>query len=753
MKIFNKYMSVALMTITAGITAGCSDEFLQEKNLYGSFNGTTIYENYVSADNRVGYLYYIMLPNATGGSDQTNIMGDMPSTGSSDQYSQCTEEYGGLPDLMNPLNKLDYQNVSDYFNIDNNYSPWVRIRECNDVIEGVKGSQTLTENQKRLLLGQAYFFRAWRYYLMVKLYGGVPLIDYVQNPIIGDSEGIHLVVKRSSTKDCIDFICGDLKMASEYLPARWETDNKNFGRITSGAALALKGRVELLYASPLFNRSDDVTRWETAYQTNAAALKKLEEGNFGLAYEENSGKNATGWAKMFSDFNGSDGSVSEAVLVTLYNNVSSVTGLNPEKWNGWEHSIRPANAGGGGGKTPTAEMVDLFPMADGKRPTDTDGKYVYNSELFFLNRDPRFYRTFAFPGVEWQFSSSDLEAFGAKGQLPYGINGYTTGSGYKLWNYCWYETVEDRTNEAKSGYAADCLGGKNTGVYLRKRTDDLKLNSNALYYFEKTAGSGFRQSAAPYMEIRFAEVLLNFAEAACGANHLPDAYNALTRIRKRVGYKETDNYGLDPAIKNDRARLFEAILYERQIELAYEGKRFEDARRWMLFDGGEGQETLKSSWKLTGFNGNTCTYLNVKKLNESPRHRIEVYAKNFLGKKANNEYNADKTIKTMYDELWDKRPVALNLTETITATESDEDIVYGDNKVKALAEFYRDNFKRKDLNTDTNDASIIPVFKSYAYFFGFKENAMKNNVYLEQNIGWGDYWKGGADGTFDPLAE
>lgn len=61
--------------------------------------------------------------------------------------------------------------------------------------------------------------------------------------------------------------------------------------------MALKGRVELLYASPLFNRADDVTRWETAYQTNLAAVKKLEEGNFGLAYENNSGKNAAGWER------------------------------------------------------------------------------------------------------------------------------------------------------------------------------------------------------------------------------------------------------------------------------------------------------------------------------------------------------------------------------------------------------------------------------------------------------------------------
>ena len=54
-----------------------------------------------------------------------------------------------------------------------------------------------------MLLGQAHFFRAWRYYLLVKMYGGVPIVDHVQNPVIGDGNGENLVIPRSSTKDCV----------------------------------------------------------------------------------------------------------------------------------------------------------------------------------------------------------------------------------------------------------------------------------------------------------------------------------------------------------------------------------------------------------------------------------------------------------------------------------------------------------------------------------------------------------------------
>ena len=96
----------------------------------------------------------------------------------------------------------------------------------------------------------------------------------------------------------------------------------------------------------------------------------------------------------------------------------------------------------------------------------------------------------------------------------------------------------------------------------------------------------------------------------------------------------------------------------------------------------------------------------------------------------------------------------LSLTEDITCTESaDDEITYADAKVKALAQFYQEHFKRKNLSTDGNDETILPTFKPYYYILGFKKNAMQNNVSLEQNIGWGDYWRGGADGTFDPLAE
>ena len=308
----NIYCLKALTVAAVICFAGCSDDFLKDKKVYGSYDSSVVYENYETATSRVDYLYQCLLPSATGGS---NALTDITSAGGDDDFSKCTEEYGGYSAFNNPSEILTIQTVPDYFYVINGEtSPWGRIRECNDVIEGVTGSATLSKEEKELLLGQAHFFRAWRYYLLVKMYGGVPIVDHVQNPVIGDGNGENLVIPRSSTKDCVKFICDDLDLAASYLPARWPNDGQDYGRITSGAALALKGRTLLLYASPLFNRADNTERWKDAYEANEAAITALKAGNFGLAYESDGGtSNAKKWAQMFATYTGAD----EGVLLYI----------------------------------------------------------------------------------------------------------------------------------------------------------------------------------------------------------------------------------------------------------------------------------------------------------------------------------------------------------------------------------------------------------------------------------------------------
>ncbi|MBR6716097.1 MAG: RagB/SusD family nutrient uptake outer membrane protein [Prevotella sp.] len=741
--IFSK--ALALTTIAMSLTA-CSDSFLEEKKNYGNFNQTTAYSDYNGAQERLNNLYYWLLPTSrSGDGNGTNSPNDWTSVGNPDKWSKSTDEYGGFSIFVNPEEEVTYNFTGgnfDFFYVANDvYSPWGHIRNCNDIIENVEKS-SLTEQQKNEILGQAYFFRGYMYYHLVTIYGGVPIVDHVQDPILGtDGDGSNLIEPRRTTKECVDFICKDFKNAANMLPDRWQNEAQDFGRITSGLAQAMLGKMLLYYASPVFNRSDDVTRWEAAYTANKTALEKLKAGNFGLAYPTSGGeKNGANWAKMWMDYTGSDGSVNEAVFITLHNTKANVSG-QPDygKYNNWEHSIRPRNTNGGGGYTPTAEMVDLFPMADGLKPGES--KIPYDKLNFWLNRDPRFYRTFAFPGVEWQWSEGGVSLTdpSLSGIIPTDV--YTTGKNYALWSYMWNDNEEDLAKvTTSSGYWPELLTqstdkGSSHSIYVRKRTDDLHLHTSPFYEYINSQSNpkGFMKNAAPLLTMRYAEVLLNFAEAACGANHYDEAVKALEEIRARVGYTASNNYGLPTDISSDRAKLFAAILYERQIELAYEGHRYNDMHRWMLFDGGQGQSAIKPSWALTGFGGNTCTYLGVKPLNGTKRHQIILYC-----------LDVSET-----DPTEGNRPEkALTLDEDMSYING----TYNDDKVRELAEFYEIFLGRKDVNLDGNDDALTINYRPTYYFLGLRQNAMQTNPTLHQTVGWHDLGRN-ADGLFDPLSD
>ena len=736
--------ALALSTMAMGITS-CSDDFLKEKKNYGNFNQTTAYSDYNGALERVNNLYYWLLPTSdSGDGNGTNRPNDWTPVGLPDKWSKSTEEYGGFSIFVNPEEEITY-NFSgsnfDFFYVANDvYSPWGHIRNCNDVIENVEKSE-LPQEQKDALLGQAYFFRAYMYYHLVTIYGGVPIIDHVQDPILGNGgDGSDLIVPRQTTKACVDFICQDFERAANMLPARWQNEAQDFGRITSGLAQAMLGKMKLYYASPVFNRADDVSRWEEAYTANKDALAKLQAGNFGLAYAGNGGaQNAANWAKIWMDYTGSDGSTNEAVFITLHNTKDNVSG-QPDygKYNRWEHNIRPRNTNGGGGYTPTAEIVDIFPMADGLKPGQSS--IPYDKLKFWLNRDPRFYRTFAFPGVQWQWSEGGVSLTdpSLNGIIPTDV--YTTGRNYALWSYMWNDNEDDlEKTTTSSGYWAELLTqttdkASSHSIYVRKRTDDLHLHSTPFYEYINSQSNpkGFMKNAAPLLSMRYAEVLLNFAEAACGAGHFDEAVNALQQIRARVGYTAANNYGLPTDINGDRAKLFAAILYERQIELAFEGNRYGDMHRWMLFDGGEGQAAIKPTWALTGFGGNTCTYLGVKPLNGTKRHQIVLYC-----------LDAGTT-----DPTEGNRPDAITLDEDLTSTNGN----FSDNKVRDLAEFYDIFLGRKDVNLDGNDEALTIKYRPTYYFLGLRQNAMQTNPTLHQTVGWHDLGRN-ADGLFDPLSD
>lgn len=727
-------VSATLLIATGGTClTGCSDDFLADKRPFGSFGPDQVYGDYASAKLRLNYIYQRSLPFAKGyGATVDNYAPDIWPVGLPDQLSQNSDEFTGYGEYTNPSNIWTNSNIHRYFFYGINESPWKKMRECTDVIVRTAASEKLTAHEKQLIDGQARFFRATRYFRLFKRYGGIPIVDDIQSTLLSDTTKLR--APRESTYDTYRFIIDDLTTAGDELPARWEEEANDWGRITSGAAYALAGYVANYYASPVFNRADERSRWEEAYELNKTALEKLKQGHFGLSYSDAPGKNASNWARIWCNMMGGETLNSEAVYMCICNNVMSSTGK--DIFNCWEQQIRPTNALGGNAMSPTAEMVDAFPMADGKRP-DEAGSYVYNKRVFFLNRDPRFYRTFAFPGTEWRFNGSIT---GYEDRCP-----YPGGAEYQLQNYAWYSSVGEAEEAKQTGYFTDLLGTKGQTIYVRKKSQDYALGERPLYNF--TSDNAFKMNGQPLIAMRYAEVLLNFAEAACGADRLDEAWDALLQIRRRVGY--TGNCGLDEAIRSDRARMFEAVLYERMIELAYEGKRFDDCHRWMLFDGGEGQDAIGGSgWLPTGWGGNTCRYLGVKPLNETPLHKLEMYfdPSVYIGAKS---AEADPFVV-----LGIKKPEALTLDEDFTTTTdaATGETTYADSRVKALADFYGQYLQRKDIATMNieEEINVLPVWSPNCYLMGLSEGDQNNNPNVVQTIGWTS--TSGGTGVFDPLS-
>jgi len=765
MKSTIKYVSLGLIAMF-GLDS-CSDQFLEDKKNYDNVNAG-VYDYYSGALGRINDLYGWCLPTNGDLKEGTNYLS--VSMGNNDIAAKSTEEYSGFSDFVNPEIELtagsSTNSVPDYFcgqqnNIQN--STYGRIRNINDVIRGISGS-SLSQDEKNELLGQAYFFRGWCYYNLMKWYGGVPLVTKVLDPVAGS------FTPRSSAEETKNFIVADLEKAAELLKDKTANGGwpaSDYGRVTSGTALALKGRVLLLWCSPLFNRSNDQARWTEAYNEMKADLATINGCGYGL-YQTTNNVNGSDFANQFLTSTKNP----EAVFVTLYNNIANDDGLDNQKNNRWERDIRPSNTGGGG-MAGGLMLIQQFPMKDGKIPAAAGNytkletsNYSYDADAPFMDRDPRFYRTFAFPGFRWAY---DGDASIRNSYNP------SDGKNYVLWNYVWYTDADDQGNpESGNSYGADNLLSSKQGVYVRKKSDDLDCNASKLYNYQATYTKGAAPffSAAPLIELRYAEVLLNLAEVACGAGDMSYAVQQLQAIRARAGYEATNNYGLQANLNSDQAACMSAILYERQIEFAYEGKRFDDMRRWMLFDGGAVKvEGAPASWTLSGWGGNTCTWLGFKQMNGQRRERIEFRTADAFGV-GGTQWNSDPLLK---NELNTQAQAYVDAHAGVSLAEAKAlpEVVYAaaaavrpagvdlrkadlDAQLNNLKTWYQTNLVSSVKRGDGYDSqhNLLTInFRPKYYFLGFSSGAQTYNKDLPQTIGWEVYNSGGSMGTYDPFAE
>lgn len=430
-----------------------------------------------------------------------------------DASDEATGGGGWVDGTTTPDNMSDTQDSAPTW-----YWPYKNIRNCNIFIQNAQNTDlcTIDRDLANRLTYEARFIRAYLYFEMVKRYGGVPLITVPQE--LTDD----LFVKRTSTKDCFDFIINELKACAEGLPASFSGDN--LGRVTKGAAKAFLGRVLLFRASPQFNPSNNAEHWQTAYNYNKETLDYLIGQGHAL-YSD--------YGKLFlEEMN------QEVIFAIRYE--------NPTRTHTRDAKCRPItfSMNNSGGNHPTQEVIDRFPTVDGKTYTYTDWKKDGNNDIFILwqNRDKRFYATVVYQGVTY------------------------------------FNTVMELNENAQNDYAYGKNMGSRTGYYSKKGID------------ESISISDCQKSGTDYIDIRLAEVMLNYAEAAVEVGKQGEAFEILKQIRERAGINETSSdpelkgkvYGLNPNMNQSEMR--EAIREERFIELLFEQKRMWDLRRWMIYD-------------------------------------------------------------------------------------------------------------------------------------------------------------------------
>jgi hypothetical protein len=511
---------IYFLAITACVTSlmFTSCKKVLEKQDINTFTADQVYNDSTTTKLSIDYIYSQNQPSWFG-----NVGGLSASVSSLSE-----EQYG---DNVFVKGTATLESVTD-LGATNTAGNYFKIRTINMFIRDVNAG-TLDPAMKKRFNAQAYFWRAFRYFELVKLYGGVPLVTAPLDAV-GDEAKNAALVPRSTTSETFAQIVRDLDTCIKYLPVKWPK-NDDYGRITKGAAQAFKGRVLLTFASPEFNANNDISRWQAAYTANTEAVTTLSANGFGLYNKWD----YTMWTTEGS-LSGSTPRNPEAVFATLYNTSATDIGQNN---NTYPNATVPKYIGStGGSNQPTWDMALAFPMKDGK-DIGLSTKYTYNLATFYKNRDPRFDQTIAFNGCNWPLAGN---------------------TGYRLWTY--YYTKGSSLTSTESAAST-------SGLYLRKGIDPTLTVAN------------FINAGTDWIEIRYAEVLLNQAECAAAIGNVgvsQEAYANLIAIRKRAGIEAgTDGlYGLTSGMSG--AQLVTATMRERQIELAFEGKRFWDLRRRKL---------------------------------------------------------------------------------------------------------------------------------------------------------------------------
>jgi hypothetical protein len=363
------------------------------------------------------------------------------------------------------------------------------IQNCNiflSKIDKVPGDETLRNRLK----GEVIFLRAYSYFKLISDYGGVPLIT---EPFGLNS---NFKVDRSTYEKCVDFITSELDKAAELLPLN--QNSANYGRATKAAALAIKSRILLYAASPQWNPTNDLAKWQKASDAAKAVIDLKAFSLYNGKYED-----------IFTTNN------SELIFTRLSN--------KQYQWSafiGVEMFLSPSGFHGWGSFAPSQNLVDAFGTADGKDITDPSSGY--NAQDPYKNRDPRFNADIVYDGRPFgkpEFCQ-DRYSVGSSNKAEFFEGGLDSPQGWDSWN-------------------------NSVTRYTYRKYCDTTYNHNVDLQTNKF-----------WIISRLAEIQLNYAESQFYLGNSTTSIEYLNLLRTRAGIKpplsNLAGKDLENKIRNER---------------------------------------------------------------------------------------------------------------------------------------------------------------------------------------------------------
>jgi len=471
-----------------------------------------------------------------------------------------------------------------------NYWPYGKIREINTMIEGLpQYKENYSESAYNSLWGEIHFLRAFYYFALAKRYGGVPLVDVIQDPTAPADE---LNMARATESDTYKFIHNDLKIAMEYMPAKTER-----GRANKFVAAAVMSRA-MLYAGTIakyggYNSlSPDPAavegyvgipkteaEWFFTESYNASRFFETEGGNYAL-YEKNGDKQQN-FVDLFLDVNDNP----EDIWIKEYNISAPRDNMLVHSYDGTVSPSGDFSSWPGSQTYPTLETIELFQKIPIENADGTPTRYDEREDMW-KNLEPRLLASVYFTGMELRGSKFDIRRGfyrtynGTMTDAQLGSTGAPINSNDNriVATGRWLEYEGQRIAGNHGTWNGDIENNTISGFFVRKYVD---------YKKDKGQAGGFECTQA-WKTFRYGEILLNRAEAAYELGNSADAFEQIAKIRNRAGATPYTPKGSPAAVYVINGETVDENLQfirdERNRELLFENHRWWDYRRWRVAD-------------------------------------------------------------------------------------------------------------------------------------------------------------------------